>query len=266
MLASVFAKTVRDARRGLVWWTLGIALLVAVTVSIFPTIENDPDFARLYEQYPEELKAFIGGELDLTSAPGYLHGELYSFMVPLLLLVYAIGAGARAIAGEEEAGTLDLLLAQPLRRTRVVLEKLAAMAALTGGLAAVLFLSVWGMAVAVRMEIGGDRIAAASLSAWLLAVAHGALALLVGSATGRKGAAVGIAAAAAVAGYLLDGLGNLVDFLQPWRVVSPFNWYFQADALRTGFAPGWTALLAAAVLVFAALAPPAFARRDVAVG
>lgn len=266
MLGSVFAKTVRDALRGLVWWTLGIVVLVAVTLSIFPTVEGNADFARLYEQYPEELKAFIGGQLDLTSAPGYLHAELFSFMVPLLLLVHAIGAGARAIAGEEEAGTLDLLLALPLRRTRVVLDKLAAMVALTGALAAVLFLSIWGMAVAVGMEIGGDRIAAACVAAWLLAVLYGALALLVGSAAGKKGAAIGVPTAAAVAAYLLDGLGNLVDALEPWRVLSPFNWYFEADSLRAGFAPGWLGLLLAAAAVFGALAPPAFARRDVGVG
>ena len=45
-------------------------------------------------------------------------------MVPLLLLVAAIGAGARAIAGEEERGTLDLLLSTPVSRRRLALEKL----------------------------------------------------------------------------------------------------------------------------------------------
>ena len=52
-------------------------------------------------------------------------------MVPLLLLIAAIGAGARATAGEEERGTLDLLLANPISRRRLVLEKLAALAAET---------------------------------------------------------------------------------------------------------------------------------------
>ena len=49
-------------------------------------------------------------------------------MVPLLLLVAAIGAGARATAGEEERGTLDLLLANPLSRRRLIAEKVAALA------------------------------------------------------------------------------------------------------------------------------------------
>ena len=47
-------------------------------------------------------------------------------MVPLLLMIAAIGAGAGAIAGEEERGTLELLLANPLSRRRLVLEKTAA--------------------------------------------------------------------------------------------------------------------------------------------
>ena len=40
-------------------------------------------------------------------------------MVPLLLLIAAIGAGAGAIAGEEERGTLDLLLSLPVSRRRL---------------------------------------------------------------------------------------------------------------------------------------------------
>ena len=67
------------------------------------------------QRLSEALKAFIafGGDLDYVSGAGYLGSELFAFMVPLLLLIAAIGAGARAIAGEEERGTLDLLLANP---------------------------------------------------------------------------------------------------------------------------------------------------------
>ena len=40
-------------------------------------------------------------------------------MAPLILLIFAVGAGADAVAGEEERGALDLLLAHPLRRRRL---------------------------------------------------------------------------------------------------------------------------------------------------
>ena len=55
--------------------------------------------------------------------------ELFSLMAPLLLIVFSIGAGASAIAGEEDRHTLELLLANPVSRCRIVLEKLAALVA-----------------------------------------------------------------------------------------------------------------------------------------
>lgn len=265
LLRSVVGKTLRDGRRGLVGWSLGIAVLVLITCSVYPSIRDNADLQRAVEDYPEELKAFIGGSLDFSTGPGYLQGELFSLMLPLLLLVYGIAAGARALAGEEEAGTLDLLLANPVSRERLALEKLAALAALLALLAAVTFLLVAGSDILFSMDVGAGPIAAATLVTWLLALLHGTLALLVGAATGSRALAIAAAASVAVAGYLLDGLGNLVDVLEPLQPFAPWHWYTAGDTLRNGLDLGWTLLLAAATVVLAAAAPPLFARRDLSV-
>ena len=106
----------------------------------------------MVDDYPDAFKAFfgLGDNVDYTSAIGYLNGELFSFMVPLLLLIAAIGAGARATAGEEERGTLELLLANPISRRRLVLDKLAALAAELCGLVLVLWPSSSGGGTAAR--------------------------------------------------------------------------------------------------------------------
>ena len=265
LLRSVLGKTVHDARRGLVGWGLGIAGLVLLTCSVYPSIGGNADLQQAIENYPEELKAFVGGSLDFSTGAGYLNGELFSLMLPLLLLVYGIGAGARAIAGEEEAGTLDLLLANPLRRERLVLEKLGAIAALLALLAVVTYVVVVASDALFSMDVGAGPIAAAVVVTWLLALLHGTLALLVGAATGSRALAIGAAAAAAVAGYLLDGLGNLVDVLEPFQPLAPWHWYTAGDTLRHGLAAGWTLLLVAATILVAMAAPPLFARRDLSV-
>ena len=130
MRRNVFLKTLLDAERALVWWSLGLIGMSTLMIAVYPTVRDNPDLNEMVKDYPEALKAFIafGGDLDYVSGAGYLGSELFAFMVPLLLLIAAIGAGARAIAGEEERGTLDLLLANPLSRRRLVLEKLAAVA------------------------------------------------------------------------------------------------------------------------------------------
>jgi ABC-2 type transport system permease protein len=259
VLRSVAAKTIRDARRGLVWWSLGIAALVVLQNAFYPSIKDDPSYNQLAEDLPEVAKAFFGE--DFTSPAGYLQSQLFSLMIPLLLLLYGIAAGARAVAGEEEGGTLDLLLAQPVSRTRVVLEKAAAIALLLAVLALAVFASVWLPASVFELDIGAGDVAAAVVAQYLLALAFAFIALLAGAATGSRSAALGIAAVLAVGAYLLDGLAQVVDALDSWRVLSPFE--LVGDPLREGL--GWGLLaLAAIALVALAAAPPLFGRRDVA--
>ncbi len=265
MLRSVLLKSLRDARRGFVWWSLGLVGLVALMISVYPTVRDNPSLNKLVEDYPQALKAFIafGGPVDYTSAVGYLGSELFSLMVPLLLLIAAIGAGAGAVAGEEERGTLELLLANPLSRRRLVLEKSAAVALEVVALGAVLWLALWVGARTVGMDISAGHLAAATLSAVLLALAFGALAILLGAATGKRALGVGATAAAAVAAYLINGLAPLVEQLEIPRKLSPFYHYAAGDPLSNGLALDH-ALLLAAVAAAATLAATFFLdRRDV---
>jgi beta-exotoxin I transport system permease protein len=266
MLRNAFAKTLRDARRAIGWWSLGLIATAALMIAVYPSVRDNPDLNKMVENYPDAFKAFLGlGEnVDYTSAVGYLNSELFAFMVPLLLLIAAIGAGARATAGEEERGTLDLLLANPISRRRLVLEKLAALAAEIAILASVLWLALLVGIEAIGMNISPARLAAATLAAALLAFAFGAIALFLGAALGRRGAAIGIAAAGAVAAYLISSLAELVDFLKPLRGASPFYHYTANDALRAGLAVehiGFLLLLGVAAVVAALIA---FQRRDLA--
>ncbi len=266
MLRNVFLKTLSETRRALVWWSLGLLGMAAMMISVYPTVRNNPDLNKMVEDYPDALKAFMafGGDLDYVSGAGYLGSELFSFMVPLLLLVAAIGAGARATAGEEERGTLDLLLANPLSRRRLVAEKLGALAGEIALLAIVLWLSLLVGVEIVGMDVSAAHLAAATTSAALLALAFGAIALGVGAASGRRGVAIGVSAATAVAAYLVNSLAALVDFLEPVKQASPFYHYVASDPLREGLALEHVAFLVALVLVAAGLAAVAFDRRDLA--
>jgi ABC-2 type transport system permease protein len=265
MLRSVFSKTLLDMRRALVWWSLGLVGLAAMMLAVYPTVRDNPDLNKLVQDYPEVLKAFIafGGDVDYVSGAGYLGSELFSIMVPLLFLVAAIGAGARAIAGEEEGGTLDLLLANPLSRRRLVLEKLAALTAEVVALAVVLLVALVVGVQLVGMDISVGNLAAATASAALLALAYGAIALLAGVVSGRRGIAIGVAAAGAVAAYLVSSLSALVDLLDSVKFASPFYHYVASDPLRHGLALDHVSFLALLAATAAVLAVVAFDRRQV---
>lgn len=266
MFRSVLAKSMRDVRRGFAWWTAGLVGLVALMIAVYPTVRDNPDLNELVDQYPEALKAFIafGGAIDYTSGVGYLGSELFSFMVPLLFIVCAVGNGAGALAGEEERGTLDLLLSNPLPRWRLAAEKLGAMALELVGLGVVLWAALWVGAVTVGMDVPARNLAAATASAVLLALVFGAIAFMVGAATGHRALAIGLATAGAVAAYLVNALAALVDALELPQLASPFYHYAAGDPLRQGLALDHGLVLVAIAVAAAVVGVLAFMRRDLA--
>jgi beta-exotoxin I transport system permease protein len=264
MLRNVTLKTLRDLARGLVWWSLGLVALVALIAGVFPTVRDNTELNQLAQSYPEAIKGLVsfGGVVDYTSGPGYLGSELFAFMVPLLFLVAAIGAGSRAIGGEEERGTLDLLLALPLSRRRLVVEKLAALLGELVVLGLVLWLAVVVASPLVDLGISAGHAGAAVLNVVALAFAFGAIALLVGAATGHRARAIGITAALAIGAYLVSSLSTLVGFLDQIKEASPFFHYAATNPLRSGLEGGHLAFSVAVAAVAGSAAPLLFERRD----
>ena len=175
MPRNVVTRTLRDGARSFAGFAAYIVLMVAAIVSIYPSIGHNPSLDKLVKSYPGTLKAFLGfgGVVDYSSATGYLGIELFSLVLPALMIAAAVTAGARAIAGEEEQQTLDLLLANPISRRRLVLEKAAAVAALVALLALVAFASLAVSVTAAGMDVTVGHLAAAAAATGLLGLLYG---------------------------------------------------------------------------------------------
>lgn len=263
MASEVLVEVIRERRRSLVWWTLGIVALVAVTVAFYPSIRDDASLSDYAEDLPESLRAlFAGGEVDIASPAGYLNSQVYALMAPLLLLIFSIGAGAGAVAGEEERGSLDLLLAHPLRRRDYVVQHFLALAALVALLSVVLLAAVALGSLAVDLEIGFGKLFAASASVALLALLFGAAALAAGAIRPGRARAIAVAAGLAVASWIFDGLAQTVDALDPWRPLSPYYQALGENPLREGIPwDGW-GILAAGTALLVAVAAAGLEGRD----
>ena len=259
-------RFVLDRRRSFVWWAVGMAVMVAFTVSLWPTIRGEQQFEDLIEELPEGLRALIGsGEgIPFTSAPGYLHSRLFSTLFPLLLLVFGIGLGARAIGGSEEDGSLELLLAHPVTRARLAAERYGALVALVGGLtlAGLLALLVSAPFVGLLDGVPLPRLLLAGVALLGLGLFHASLAFAAGCAFGRRGPALAVAGAVAVASYLLQSLIAATDALDVARFVSPWHWYLDRNLLAQDATLAATLLPLALAVVLAAAGGWLFLRRD----
>jgi len=265
MLRNLFAKTLRDDRRSLLWWGGITALLAFLITLLYPTYRDQAaTFEEFWKDAPAIMRSFFGEQFDFGSPEGFLSAEIYSTMAPLIFAIFAIAAGSRAIAGEEQDGTLEILLAQPIPRRRIVLHKFAAMATTSLLLAITLAVALLAGSAVVGMEIDAARLFGATLLTALLGLTFGSIALLIGSAMRGKGRAIGIATGLAVGTFLLNGLAPLVSWLEPLRVLSPWYWFTRSTPLQNGLAAADVAILSGIVLVAAALATVAFERRDIA--
>lgn len=262
MLGSVFAKGMRDQWRSLLVWALAVAVIALMIAAFYPSVKASmASYQQIADQMPKVLRdAFIGS--DIGSPAGWLDTKLFSMMAPIMFLVYAIAAGARGIAGEEEDGTLDLLLAQPVSRGRVLLQKYAGLVAGVVLLTAVLFATLAITAPMFQMHLGTWQLLQASLLVGLLGLAFGSIAFLVAAAWGRRGLAYGVAGGLAGIMYLMDILAPLSSVLERIQPASLYYYYGivpVSDGMRAVdvLAFGITAL-SALVLAYAA-----FARRDI---
>lgn len=268
MRGSIFLKALRDQRRSLVGWSLGVLVYVLAICAVYPSFRGSASaFDDYLERLPEAFRnLFLAEGVDITSPVGFLNAELFSFMMPLLLLVFAIGAGARAIAGEEERGTLDLLLSYPVVRWRLVLEKFAAFTVAVVLLALVLFLSALaGRGIAGMDEVGIGVLAEGAALLGLLAWTFGTLAFAVSSVTGRRALGAAVAGVLAAVSYLLNVLGPLIEGGMALRRASLIYYAGGSQPLIAGLTWSAIAVFVSATAVLLVASVLLFARHDVRV-
>ena len=261
MAVHVYRRTLRDQRRALAGWGGAVTLLVLLMAALWPSVHDIFD-AQLLQAYPEPFQRLFDLEAMATGA-GFLNAELFGIILPGMFIAYGVGRGARLIAGEEQDGVLEVIVVTPVSRTRLLLEKAAALATGVIGLGAVLLVVTVAGSVVMDMAIPVGHAVVGVMAMVLIGVQHGWLALAVGAATGRRSFAVVTAVAVAVAGYALHVVGALVDTLAPWQPLSPFTQAIDTGPV-SGTVPVGFAWLALTAGVFLAAAVPLFSRRDLA--
>jgi ABC-2 type transport system permease protein len=262
----VAARMLRDRRRSSLSWALGLLSLVAFTVALYPTIKDQESFDTVMRDLPESVKVLVGYDaaVPVTSPAGYLHGRLFALLAPIVVIVFAVGAGSEAIGGSEEAGTLEPLLANPVTRTRVLVERYAVVVGLLTGLVAMFAASILalGTPTGAVKGVALTRVLGACAAMLALALLHGTVAFAVGAAVGRRGPAVATATVLAIAGYLLQSLVAASPSVRVLRFFTPWHPYLDRNVLAYGVS--WPAVVVPAALsiVLVLAGHAVFVRRD----
>ena len=263
MLRDIWTKTLWDQRRSLLGWAIGFAAVSLVYGAFYPFAAT-PGYAELIESLPPALADAMGWG-DISTPHGYLGATVFGILGPVLAIIMSIGLGTRAIAGSEEDGSLEMLIAHPVTRTEVVVQKAVALALATLMAGVIVLVAILAIRGPIDLDLPFAHIAAASLDLALMGLLFGSLAILVGGITGKRGVAISVTAAVVVIAYLANGLAPQVDALAWLQTLSPFYWADGTGTLRDGIDPLNTLLLGGTAVVLVAAAAFAFNRRDVGV-
>ena len=117
----------RQRIRGAVALTVLLSVFSLLIVYLYPSIaESGADIDALIEAFPESFRESLGVEA-YSTIEGFVAAELYQFIWILLLGLYMAYAAGGSFAGDIESKRLYLVLATPVSRTRVAVEKTLAL-------------------------------------------------------------------------------------------------------------------------------------------
>ncbi len=213
-----------------------------VTVEMIRTILFDPK-----EMTGQLVQAVIGGErIEFDRASDMMSISYVHPLVLTILTIWAIGRAANAIAGEIDRGTLELLLAQPIRRTQVILAHLLVDAIVFPSLCLAIWLGTycgsWWMglqdAANPLQRVYPSRFLPALLCILALLFAVSGVTMWI-SAMGRSRARVwGWAVSLLLSMFLVNVLGQLFEIVEWLR---PFTIYYHYQPQLVILQPDWYA-------------------------
>lgn len=253
---ALWGKDARDRVLPVLVLGIGLAIMSVFALMLYETMQGTLD--DLTASFPAGLDALVGGG---DEPGGYVVGELFNLIAPIAIVGYAVMLGASVSAGEEDDGTISVLMSTPISRMRYILTKAVTVLVAVAVSTALFWVGVSIAASVTGLDLDQTGVAAACLQLALLALFFGYLALAVGALKGRGAIAAGVAGGVAVLSYLVATFVPLTEF-PDWAKISPWYYYMGSNPLANGFDVAHIAVLAGLALAAGVLAVVSYPRRD----
>jgi len=243
-------------------WGVALAALALLIASLYDAaLQMRAQLEQLLDTMPSELMMFVGGVDRVFSPAGFLDTRFFS-MMPLLLGVFAVLIGSGLIAGDEENGTLDLILAHPVRRFDLIIGRWLAFCAALLGILAMAWLGLIIASSFTSIKFGWLDIALPFVSLFGVLAWFGGLALLLSMIVPSRRLAASLTGLVLAASYFVTTFARISPNLNGLARWSPFTYYQGGGALE-GFNTGDFVGLLFMSIIFVAIATWLFQRRNI---
>jgi len=235
-MLTIILKSIKLRRISITIFVLVAFFYTILIGSFFPTIQkNAEQFNKLMEYYPESLLAFLGGDiLQFSTFEGFLSLEYLNFFWVFIAGGLALAFATAAIAQENENGTLELMLWQPISRTKYLFAKIVTLILLMLIMTVVTVLGAFISASSIDVSISHSAFWIWAVDGFLLLLAFSGISFLLSVIFNERGRANMIAISVLIVSYILNGLAEIIDKIKDFQFLSLFHYYNSQEILKTG--------------------------------
>ncbi len=249
--------------KAILGWGFGLILYGAIYISLFP-----PLFEQIQSLKDLTLYKVVG--MQLGSIEGYMASVVLVY-IPILLFIYCIIASTSTLAGEEDNGTLELIVAMPLSRWQILTAKAIALSVVA---LSIMFIASIGNAFILALvkvnnpiNVTPFGLFTALMSSLPLAVGLIMIGIFLGAILPNRRLSTTVMTIYFIASFFGENIAGMVKSLEPIKYLSLFNYY---DTTETIFTDGTQLsdilILIGVAVVFYILALICFKRRNITVG
>lgn len=246
---NIIKREIKANFKSLIFWSLGLALLVFLWMIEFQSLANNPLINDFMESIPEGLMKIMGmAELNISSLEGFV-GTILLYLY-LIMGIHAVLLGTSIIAKEERDRTAEYLYSMPISRKRVMGEKIIA------SFINISILNLVGLGAMLVSSSGYQRgedfyriILLIFLALFIFQLIFLSLGILLASLnsnykkTGNRGVSILMLA------FILSSIINLVDKLNFLKFMTPFKYFDAKYIIKNQNLSGAYMLISAIIII-----------------
>ena len=266
-MLTILAKTLKKNLITLLVYSAISASFVWMYVAMWPSMSKEREkFLEIVDAYPEAMmKAF---NIDVAgmfgSVEGFIAGEHFSIIWPIVLIILVLAYTSSAIAGEIEKGTIELLLAQPISRLKVFLAKYFSGILLITAFILLSNFSVVPFSILHNVDIQVQNYLAISILGFFFAFAIYGICFMLSALSSSKGMPMALTGGLLIIMYALNVFSAFQESVENLKYASFFHYYdFAAAVIYNQLDALNLAVFLAVGIICTVIGAIAFVKRDI---
>lgn len=247
-----------------IWWTVGISSLIAMTVLAYGAIgSNVKQLDHSFSGLTSSAGSFFGGS-DFFSPVGYLSSQVYFILLPVLLIIMVTTLASGLMNRDENDTTIELTLARAISRRQVLLAKALAGIVVVAVICLLSYIVTILAVKSAHLHVNNTYLFITHVLAFSFSMSFGVIGftLMAASRFTRKIANV-IAITLAFGGYIASSLASFVHWLRAFEKFIPYHYYDTVALLNGHVHAGLLWYLLGVLIISVGIATFGYSRRDI---